>query len=100
MVNTIYYAKSSSVSYVICIIDYKGILLGNAQIPINEFDKYVSVFKEFIAEFYENELLTKIKELTLIKYDKLLNKAIKDLDGKGLTRESIEGYDPTNQVKN
>ena len=100
MVNTIYYAKSSKENSVICLIDYKGRLLGNAQVPTNELNTYIDIFENHLDSMFENDEALEIKELTLLKYEKLLNKAIKDLKGTGLQRETVEGYDPSNEVKN
>ena len=100
MVNTIYFAKSSKETCVLCLIDYQGRLLGNAQVPIDELELYISLFEDHLDKHYSNKLETKIKELTFIKYEKLLNKSIKDLEGTGLKRETLEGYDPSNEVKN
>lgn len=100
MVNTIYYAKIGEQGYKICLIDYRGYLLANAQIPKKEFEVYIGIMQGHLETLFENEFKTELKELTPLKYDKLLQKAIKKLDNSGLTRETIEGYDPTNQIKN
>jgi len=100
MVNTIYYANESEEIIKICVVDYKGLLIGNAQIKPNNLSDAIEMFKEHLQVEYENNYKTKIKEVSSLDYDEILYKGIKNLQGSRLKRETLLGDDPTNKLKN
>ena len=93
MKSTIYFANIKT-GYKICIIDKDGAAMGNAFIPYIALGVAIETFIEHI-----NDENTEVKEVSEVKYDKLLEKGIAVAKNKEYVRVSA-GNDPTNKVKN
>ena len=93
MKSTIYFAKIK-IGYKICLMNKDGAVRGYAEIPFYSIGLIINEFIEHI-----NDFATEVKEVSEVKYDKLLSKGIKFAKSKKYIRVT-DGNDPNYPISN
>ena len=94
--NKIYYTKFGKVGYLVCLIDFNGILWGNSKIPPDALSEVIEILKDNANDNIGFELETEVIELNWTDYTDKLEKALEKLENYKLERKTIIGVDPTN----